>query len=113
MPPNDFIVLCVAAIKKTHKRMDDLLREFALFSENYNGAAALVIAGGREAESDEIIAEGRRLLGNRVRFLEGVNREKIPDLYRASDVFALASRHEMMPIAVFGSAGKRPARGLQ
>ena len=100
LPPNDFIVLCVAAIKKTHKRMDDLLREFTRFSENYNGAATLVIAGGREAESDEIITEGRKLLGNRVHFLEGVSREKIHQLYRAADVFALASRHEMMPIAV-------------
>ena len=100
LPPNDFIVLCVAAIKKTHKRMDDLLREFALFSESYAAAATLVIAGGREVESDEIIAEGRRLLGSRVQFLEGVSREKIPDLYRAADVFALASRHEMMPIAL-------------
>ena len=46
LPPNDFIVLCVAAIKKTHKRMNDLLREFALFAERYDGAATLVIAGG-------------------------------------------------------------------
>ena len=39
-------------------------------------------------------------MGNQVRFLEGVGRDKIADLYRAADVFALASRHEMMPIAV-------------
>ena len=100
LPPNDFIALCVAAIKKTHKRMDDLLREFALFAEKYDGPTTLVIAGGREAESDEIMTEGRRLLGNRVRFLEGVSRDKIAELYRAADVFTLASRHEMMPIAV-------------
>ncbi len=100
LPPDDFIVLCVAAIKKTHKRMDDLLREFAQFAEKYNRPATLVIAGGREAESDGVIAEGRRLLGSRVRFLEGVRRNKIAELYRAADVFALASRHEMMPIAV-------------
>ena len=41
------------------------------------------------------------MLGNRVRFLEGISRDKISrTLYRAADVFALASRHEMMPIAV-------------
>lgn len=100
LPTDDFIVLCVAAIKKTHKRMDDLLWEFARFSDNYDGSATLVIAGGREAETDEVIAAGRELLGSRVRFLEGVSRNKIPALYRAADVFALASRGEMMPIAV-------------
>ena len=59
-----------------------------------------MIAGAKEDETDAMIALGKSLLGERVTFLIGVPREKIPDLYRASDIFALASLHEMMPIAV-------------
>ena len=100
LPQNALIVLCVAAIKRTHKRMDALIEEFAAFSEHYPAPALLVIAGGREPESDSIIAKGREQLGGKMRLMEGVGREQIASLYQAADVFALASLHEMMPIAV-------------
>jgi glycosyltransferase involved in cell wall biosynthesis len=100
LPQDALVVLCVAAIKKHHKRMDYLLREFACFADQAPRDALLVIAGAREEESDEVMALGRDLLGSRVRFLEGVKRQEIPTLYQASDLFALASLHEMMPIAV-------------
>jgi glycosyltransferase involved in cell wall biosynthesis len=90
----------VAALKKSHKRIDLLLREFGRFSAAHPSPATLVVAGAREAETDEVVALGRELLGPRVRFLEGVARDRIPELYRAADLFALASHHEMMPIAV-------------
>ncbi len=103
LPPNGLIVLCVAAIKSGHKRMDALIREFAEFLHRRNPsepAAHLVIAGAREEETEAILTLGKTLLGDRVTFLVGVSREKIPDLYRTADVFTLASLHEMMPIAV-------------
>jgi 1,2-diacylglycerol 3-alpha-glucosyltransferase len=100
LPEDHLIVLCVAAIKKHHKRVDYLIREFARFAQGFEKPATLVVAGGREAQTDEVIALGREMLGERVRFLEGVSREKMPSLFQAADLFALASLHEMMPIAL-------------
>ncbi len=100
LPADDLIVLCVAAIKKTHKRVDYLLREFAVFAERYARGTTLVVAGAREPETEGVIALGREILGDRVRFLEGIGRERMPSLYRTADLFALASIHEMMPIAL-------------
>ena len=100
LPQNALIVLCVAAIKKQHKRVDYLLHEFDAFSREYGKPCLLVVAGAREEETDDVIREGRQLLGERVRFLEGVSRDRIPTLFNAADMFALASLHEMMPIAL-------------
>lgn len=100
LPEDHLIVLCVAAIKKAHKRVDYLVHEFARFAHSCPQPATLVVAGAREQETDEVVALGRERLGDRVRFLEGVRREKMPGLFQAADLFALASLHEMMPIAV-------------
>ena len=98
------MVLSVAAIKKKHKRVDYLLREFAAFEARFASErkqrALLVVAGGREPETEEVMHLGQELLGDKVRFLTEVSREKMPSLYQAADIFALASEHEMMPIAL-------------
>ncbi len=98
--PDVLTVVCVAAVKRTHKRIDYLLREFSEFTRRSTAPCLLLVAGAREAETDEMMALGRELLGDRVRFLLNVPREDIPSLLRCADLFALASRHEMMPIAV-------------
>ncbi|HEX5323825.1 MAG TPA: glycosyltransferase family 4 protein [Capsulimonadaceae bacterium] len=100
LPKDHIVVLCVAAIKKHHKRIDYLIQEFARFADQTSGPATLVVAGGRETQTDEVIAMGREMLGDRVRFLEGVPRVKMPSLFQAADIFTLASLHEMMPIAL-------------
>lgn len=100
LPQDELIVLSVAAIKKHHKRVDVLMREFAAFAKTHDKPATLVVAGAKEPETDEVMAMGSEMLGNRVRFLQGVSRDRIPSLYQAADIFALASLHEMMPIAV-------------
>lgn len=100
LPQDALIVLSVAALKKAHKRCDYLIREFAEFRKSYPGPAILVMAGAREKETPEIAELGRALLGDSVRILESVDRRKIPSLYRAADIYAIASLHEMMPIAV-------------
>lgn len=94
------VILSVAALKKTHKRIDVLVQEFARFRTVSKQPALLVVAGAREAQTDEVIQLGKSLLGDNVLFLEGVPRDRIPTLYQAADVFTLASLHEMMPIAV-------------
>lgn len=100
LPADALIVLSVAALKKHHKRCDYLIREFAAFRREYAGPALLIIAGAREKETEEIIALGRELLGDSVRIFEALDRQKLSTLYRAADIFALASLHEMMPIAL-------------
>lgn len=101
--PDDLVVLTSAAIRRVHKRIDYLIDEFArLLAALPEGGRKpfLLVAGGREAETDELISEGLSRLGEQVRFLVRYPREKMPDLYRAADVFTLCSLKEMMPIAV-------------
>jgi 1,2-diacylglycerol 3-alpha-glucosyltransferase len=94
------IILCCAAIRRYHKRIDILLKAFANVCHVRDTDAMLVIAGGREADTDDMMAEGMRLLGDRVRFLVDLPRESMPDLYRAADAFVLASLHETFGIVL-------------
>jgi glycosyltransferase involved in cell wall biosynthesis len=101
IPADALVVLTAAAVKRHHKRIDHLLAEFArLRADAPQLPAYLVVAGGWEADTDELVAEGTRLLGARVRFLVRFPRPRMADLYRAADVFALCSVFEMMPIAL-------------
>lgn len=99
--PDDLVVLTTAAIKRSHKRIDYLIDEFAgLVRARPDLPARLVVAGGWESETDELIRHGRDVLGDRVRFLVRFPRDRMADLCRAADVFALTSLFEMMPIAL-------------
>jgi glycosyltransferase involved in cell wall biosynthesis len=98
LPEDDLLILSVAAVKIHHKRIDSLLREFAMLREKV-GRVKLLLAGGREAETDQVLDLAREL-GDDVIVRVGVDRSLMPTLYRAADVFALASFHEMMPIAI-------------
>ncbi len=105
IPRDALVVLTAAAIKRAHKRIDALLHECARLREAHPDLPVwLVIAGGKEADTDELVSLGRDLLGERVRFLVRFPRERMPDLYRAADVFVLASLTEMMPIALLEAA---------
>lgn len=101
IPQNALIVLAAAAIKRQHKRIDYLVAEFrSLLDQHPQLPAWLVVAGGWEPETDEVVAEGKRLLGDRVRFLVRFPHDRMADLYRAADVFTLGSLLEMISIAL-------------
>ena len=100
IPQDALVVLCVAALKKHHKRCDYLVREFAEFRKVANGPVILVMAGAWEQETAEIAELGKSLLGDSLKMLQSVDRSKLPSLYQAADIFAIASLHEMMPIAL-------------
>ncbi|MCI0703399.1 MAG: glycosyltransferase family 4 protein [Planctomycetia bacterium] len=101
IPADHLIVMTASAIKRHHKRVDYLLSEFArLLAARPELPVTLVIAGGREADTDELIALGRESLGDRVRFLVRFPRDRMPALYRAADIFVLGSLFEMMPLAI-------------
>lgn len=97
IPRDAKVVLCVAAIKRGHKRIDYLLSEYAKVKVDN---CYLVVAGGREGDTDSLIAEGQQLLGDHVRFLVRYPRERMASLYKIADLFVLPSLFEMMPIAL-------------
>jgi 1,2-diacylglycerol 3-alpha-glucosyltransferase len=101
IPDDAIVLLAAAAIKRDHKRIDYLLDEFARFMRiNPRLPARLVVAGGREADTDDLVQQGRKTLGDRVCFQVQYPRDRMPELYRLADVFALCSLSEMMPIAL-------------
>jgi glycosyltransferase involved in cell wall biosynthesis len=101
IPPDALVLLSAAAIKRNHKRVDHLVREVArLRQQRPELPVWLVVAGGLEKQTEEVIAEGKDMLGERVRFLVRFPRERMPELYRAADLFVLGSLKEMMPIAL-------------
>jgi len=101
IPANAFVVLSVAAIKKTHKRIDHLIKEVA---QTRHENIVLVVAGAVEAESEEVIALGKESLGNRCIFLKNFPRARIHEVFGIADVFVLCSLKEMMPIALLEAA---------
>lgn len=101
IPEEAVVVLTAAAIKRHHKRVDYLLDEFErLVADHPEVPAHLIVAGGYESDTDELVARGTERLGSRVRFLVRFPRERMADLYRTADAFALCSLKEMMPIAL-------------
>jgi glycosyltransferase involved in cell wall biosynthesis len=101
IPSNALVVLTAAAIKRHHKRIDYLLDEFAaLRRDNPDAPLWLVVAGGWESDTDELVTQGQSRLGDRVRFLVRFPHSRMPELYRVADVFVLCSLKEMMPIAL-------------
>jgi 1,2-diacylglycerol 3-alpha-glucosyltransferase len=99
LPRDAFVVLGVAALKKTHKRCDYVIREFAEFKKT-SPAAVLVLAGAREHETDEIVDLAGAVGKESVRVFQSVERDQLLSLYQSADVFVLGSLWEMMPIAV-------------
>jgi 1,2-diacylglycerol 3-alpha-glucosyltransferase len=105
IPRHGIVLLTAAAIKREHKRIDHLFGEFARFREARPDIPAwLVVAGGRETDTDDLIEEGRQLLGDRLRTLVGFPRERMPELYRAADAFVLCSLRECFGIVLLESA---------
>lgn len=101
LPMDAPVILVAAAIKRKHKRIDCVLDEFErLIRSAPDIPAHLVIAGGWSEDTDELIREGTARLGERVRFLVRFPRHRMPELYRAADLFLLGSQKEMMPIAL-------------
>ena len=105
IPDNALVVVTAAAIQRHHKRIDYLIDEFAhLIAERPDLPAYLIVAGGREADTEELVEYGRVLLGDRVRFLVRFPRERMPELYRAANLFVLCSLKEMFGIVLLEAA---------
>ena len=105
IPPDAFVIGTAATVKRPHKRIDYLIREFAAFAKTHQPSpithhSYLLVAGSRTPESGELVRMASDLCGDQARVLLNVPREEMPDFYRSLDVFTLVSLFEMMPIAV-------------
>ncbi|MEM8670149.1 MAG: glycosyltransferase [Planctomycetota bacterium] len=106
IPQNAVVALVSSAIKPKHKRIDQLIREFAIvLHQRADLPLWWIIAGSGNEETDGMIKLGQELLGDRVRFLVGVPFERMASLYRAADMLVHGSFKEMMPQALLEATG--------
>ncbi len=92
IPLEKKIILSAGAVNKSHKRMDYLINEVALLSDEYY----LIILGQYTSDTPFIQEMANRLLGNRC-IISTVSNVEMPDYYNIADVFVLASLSEGLP----------------
>lgn len=97
---NDWVLICVAAWNKYHKRIDYLLEEVARLDDPN---VKLILCGAAEVDSDELRRLGTNLLGDRVKWMT-VAPNVVPELLHASDVFVLPSMRESLGNALVEAA---------
>ncbi|MFM6248410.1 MAG: glycosyltransferase, partial [Dolichospermum sp.] len=94
LPDNLPIILSVAAINKSHKRLDYLIREIAQLPKP---RPYLLMLGQIEAESAEIVALANELLEPDKFQIKTVASDQVVDYYEVADAFVLASLGEGLP----------------
>lgn len=87
---DDFVILCVAAWNKYHKRLDYLIDEVARLTDP---KVKLVLCGAPEVDTRSLQEQGKKLLGNRIHWLT-VDVDTIPSIMKASDVLVLPTLQE-------------------
>lgn len=91
------LVLSVAAINSSHKRMDYLIREMTSLPEP---RPYLLLLGQQDSESPPIIQLGKKLLGDHNFQVRTVSSSDVKSYYLAADYFVLASLSEGLPRAL-------------
>ena len=91
LPEKCPLVLSVAAINSSHKRMDYLIREIASLPEP---RPYLLLLGQQDSESPPIIQLGEELLGDCNFQVRTVSFMEVKNYYLAADCFVLASVSE-------------------
>lgn len=102
MPSNAWVVGCVAALKRPHKRLDYLIEEFARWqaAQRSDRRPFLLLAGARTEDTPAVIADAETKGHGIIRVLIDHPRDRMLHVYRAMEVFVLPSLFEMMPIAL-------------
>jgi glycosyltransferase involved in cell wall biosynthesis len=91
LPSDRPILLSVAAINKTHKRMDYLIREVAQMPLP---RPFLLLLGHQNDESIEIVNMGNQLLGKENFRVKTVALKEVSNYYQVANIFILASLSE-------------------
>ncbi|WP_419194587.1 glycosyltransferase family 4 protein [Novipirellula herctigrandis] len=101
IPQDAHVALVSSAIKKKHKRVDYLIDEVAtVLRRRPDLPLWLVIAGGREQDTNELVAIAKAKLGDRVRFAIQYPRNQMGELYQMADVFLHGSLFEMFGLVL-------------
>lgn len=96
IPADRFVLLCVAAIKQHHKRIDALIAEVSQLEPN---RYFLLVAGHRTEETPALEQQAKAALGDDFRFLT-VPHESIHEVYQLADLFVLPSLTEGLGIVI-------------
>jgi glycosyltransferase involved in cell wall biosynthesis len=97
LPSEAFVILTIGPVGSvSQKRLEWLAGEVSTLSKD----VFLLSAGGDEPGADAVKENVRSLLGQRIRFLGVVSREKIQNVFRAADVYSLGSLGEPFSIAI-------------
>lgn len=96
VPADRFTVVCAAAIKKQHKRIDHLIREVARLDRS---RFFLVVAGQPTEETAALRRMADELLGDAYRFLT-LPHADMHHVYQLGDLFVLPSLTEGLGIVI-------------
>ena len=88
LPEQEPLILSLAAIDKSRKRLDYLIREVAALPEP---RPYLLLLGQQTEESPEIFQLGNELLGADNFQIRTVGHNEVPNFYKIADAFVLAS----------------------
>jgi glycosyltransferase involved in cell wall biosynthesis len=91
LPPDRTVLVSVAALNRSHKRLDYLIEEVALLDDQ---RPYLLLVGEPDAETPALLDLARERLGRDGHSVRTVSADEVPDLLRASDAFVLASLAE-------------------
>ena len=94
LPQDCFTILTVGAIKKYHKRMDYFLEEMSCLKKVVNMPVHFIIAGSTDSGSENLIKKGKKLLGDNLTVFCNVQKDQMPTIYNAVDIFTLCSLQE-------------------
>ncbi len=99
-----FVAIGVGSLKREHKRVDWLIREWAAFLRSQPADAYLLLVGASTPDAPVLTAEAQQAAGAHIRVLPDQPRRAMPDLFTAADVFVHAALFEMMPLAFLEAA---------
>jgi 1,2-diacylglycerol 3-alpha-glucosyltransferase len=102
LPVDRPLVLSVGMVDSTVKRTDYLIRELAALGEP---RPFLLLAGATSSETPRVLSAARDALGESGFAARLFPREQMRSLYRAADVFALASLREGFGLAIVEALG--------
>ena len=102
--PGSFVVLCVAAVKRHHKRIGYLIQEVKKLEDATDRPVELVVIGASTKETPSLVEKAKRQLGENAHFLLDREAGEMPLLYALGDVFALCSLKEMFGTVILEAA---------